>query len=80
MGNISSNRRHCNFNRKFFGNIKAKIGIAGLDAAGKTTILYQLKTGKNIETIPTAEFNVEEFQFANVVMRALDVSGGEAKR
>ena len=68
------------FLEKMFGKMHFKIGIVGLDAAGKTTILYKLKTGKNIETIPTAEFNVEEFQFANVIMRALDVSGGEAKR
>ena len=63
-----------------FGKTHSKIGIVGLDAAGKTTILYKLKTGKTIETIPTVEFNVEEFQFANVIMRALDVGGGKGKR
>jgi len=31
----------------------------GLDAAGKTTILYQLKLGSPVTTIPTIGFNVE---------------------
>jgi ADP-ribosylation factor protein 1 len=31
----------------------------GLDAAGKTTILYQLKLGEVVTTIPTIGFNVE---------------------
>ena len=80
MGNSSSNTRSRIYLQKMFGKKHSKIGIVGLDAAGKTTLLYKLKTWKTIETIPTVEFNVEEFQFANVIMRALDVSGGEAKR
>ena len=31
----------------------------GLDAAGKTTILYKLKLGEIVTTIPTIGFNVE---------------------
>jgi hypothetical protein len=31
----------------------------GLDAAGKTTILYKLKLGEVVTTIPTIGFNVE---------------------
>ena len=87
MGNSSSNTRYPKYLERMFGKMHSKICIVGLDAAGKTTILYKLKTGKTIETMPglTAEFNVEEFQFANVIMRAVDVSGasyvrGEAKR
>lgn len=35
--------------------------MLGLDAAGKTTILYNLKLGgERIQTIPTIGFNVEE--------------------
>ena len=80
MGNSSSNTKSRILLHKIFGKIHSRIGIVGLDTAGKTSILYKLKTGKNVETIPTVEFNVEEFQFANNIMRALDISGGEAKR
>ena len=38
---------------------KSKILMLGLDAAGKTTILYALKLGKVNNTIPTIGFNVE---------------------
>ena len=33
--------------------------MVGLDAAGKTTILYKLKLGEIVTTIPTIGFNVE---------------------
>jgi len=33
--------------------------MVGLDAAGKTTILYKLKLGEVVSTIPTIGFNVE---------------------
>lgn len=36
-----------------------RILMVGLDAAGKTTILYKLKLGEIITTIPTIGFNVE---------------------
>lgn len=32
--------------------------MLGLDMAGKTTILYQLKMGEVVTTIPTIGFNV----------------------
>ena len=37
----------------------------GLDAAGKTTILYKLKLGEIVTTIPTIGFNVETVQYKN---------------
>jgi ADP-ribosylation factor protein 1 len=36
-----------------------RILMVGLDAAGKTTILYKLKLGEIVTTIPTIGFNVE---------------------
>lgn len=33
--------------------------MLGLDAAGKTTIVYKLKLGDVVTTIPTVGFNVE---------------------
>ena len=48
---------------------------AGLDAAGKTTILYKLKLGKVVTTIPTIGFNVETLNYKNMTFTAWDVSG-----
>jgi len=44
---------------KVFGNKEMRILMLGLDAAGKTTILYKLKLGQSVNTIPTVGFNVE---------------------
>lgn len=38
----------------------------GLDAAGKTTILYKLKLGEVVTTIPTIGFNVETVEYKNI--------------
>merc|ERR1719361_734562 len=38
--------------------------MVGLDAAGKTTILYKLRLGEVVSTIPTIGFNVEGIIFA----------------
>jgi GTPase SAR1 family protein len=37
--------------------------MLGLDAAGKTTVLYKLKLGERVTTIPTIGFNVETVEF-----------------
>lgn len=36
-----------------FGSRQMRILMVGLDAAGKTTILYKLKLNENVTTIPT---------------------------
>ena len=41
------------------GTKKYRILMVELDAAGKTTILYNLKLGEIVTTIPTVGFNVE---------------------
>lgn len=41
------------------GRKEVRILMVGLDAAGKTTILYKLKLGEIVTTIPTIGFNVE---------------------
>ena len=59
-----------------FGMTKeVKILMVGLDAAGKTTILYKLKLGENITAIPTIGFNVEEVTYKNVTFSMWDVGG-----
>jgi ADP-ribosylation factor protein 1 len=38
---------------KLWGKKEMRILMVGLDAAGKTTILYKLKLGEIVTTIPT---------------------------
>ncbi len=52
--------------RNLFGSKEARILMVGLDAAGKTTILYKLKLDENVTTIPTIGFNVETVQYKKV--------------
>jgi len=52
--------------------------MVGLDAAGKTTILYKLKLGEVKRTTPTLGFNVESVQYKNVKFNVWDV-GGQSK-
>ncbi|KAL4238198.1 Protein memo1 [Mactra antiquata] len=42
-----------------WGTTQARILMLGLDAAGKTTVLYKIKLNETIATIPTIGFNVE---------------------
>jgi len=52
--------------------------MLGLDAAGKTTILYKLKLGEIVTTIPTIGFNVETVNYKSLSMTVWDV-GGQTK-
>lgn len=47
MGNLAS------LFKSLFGKKEMRILMVGLDAAGKTTILYKLKLGEIVTTIPT---------------------------
>ncbi len=49
--------------------------MIALDAAGKTTILYHLKLGEVITTIPTIGFNVETVQIKGTDLTIWDVGG-----
>ena len=51
---------------KLFGKKDVRILMVGLDAAGKTTILYKLKLGEIVTTIPTIGFNVETVEYKNI--------------
>lgn len=56
-----------------------QILILGLDNAGKTQILYCMKMKMAItNTMPTVGFNVEEFTYKNLTMKAWDL-GGQTK-
>ena len=41
-----------------FGKKELRALMLGLDAAGKTTILYKLKLGEVVSSVPTIGFNV----------------------
>ena len=51
---------------QLFGRRDMRILMVGLDAAGKTTILYKLKLGEIVTTIPTIGFNVETVEYKNI--------------
>merc|ERR1719359_2360067 len=57
-----------------------RILMVGLDAAGKTTILYKLKLGEVVTTIPTIGFNVETLEYRNISFTVWDVGGQDKIR
>lgn len=57
-----------------------RILMLGLDAAGKTTILYRLKLGQAVTTTPTVGFNVETVAYRNVKFNVWDVGGQDKIR
>ncbi|XP_060111633.1 ADP-ribosylation factor 6-like [Heteronotia binoei] len=64
----------------FYG-MEARILLLGLDAAGKTTLLYRLKLNETVTTIPTVGFNVETIQpINNVTFTMWDVGGQDRIR
>jgi ADP-ribosylation factor 1/2 len=72
-----------NWSKLFSGLIGKKdmrILMVGLDAAGKTTILYKLKLGEIVTTIPTIGFNVETVEYKNISFTVWDVGGQDKIR
>ncbi|XP_074554760.1 ADP-ribosylation factor 4 [Halichoeres trimaculatus] len=65
---------------KLFGKKQMRILMVGLDAAGKTTILYKLKLGEIVTTIPTIGFNVETVEYKNICFTVWDVGGQDKIR
>jgi ADP-ribosylation factor protein 1 len=55
--------------------------MIGLDAAGKTTVMYKmLKGAEVVTTIPTIGFNTETIQYKNLTLHAWDVGGRDKIR
>ncbi|EPY84961.1 ADP-ribosylation factor 1-like isoform 1 [Camelus ferus] len=75
MGNIFAN-----LFKGLFGKKEMRILMVGLDAAGKTTILYKLKLGEIVTTIPTIGFNVETVEYKNISFTVWDVGGQDKIR
>ena len=57
-----------------FGKKEMRILMVGLDAAGKTTILYKLKLGEVVTTIPTIGFNVETVEYKNISFTGISIT------
>ncbi|XP_025247502.1 ADP-ribosylation factor 1-like isoform X3 [Theropithecus gelada] len=75
MGNI-----FVNLFMGLFGNKEMRILVASLDAAGKTTILYKLKLGEIVTTIPATGFDVETVEYKNISFTVWDVGGQDKIR
>ncbi|KAJ8265490.1 hypothetical protein COCON_G00145890 [Conger conger] len=75
MGNLFGNLL-----KTLIGKKEMRILMVGLDAAGKTTILYKLKLGEIVTTIPTIGFNVETVEYKNISFTVWDVGGQDKIR
>ena len=63
------------FSRLLWSSKEIRILILGLDNAGKTTLLYRLKIGEVVTTIPTIGFNVESVTYKNLNFNVWDLGG-----
>uniref|UniRef100_A0A8C6ALK5 ADP-ribosylation factor 1-like n=1 Tax=Monodon monoceros TaxID=40151 RepID=A0A8C6ALK5_MONMO len=75
VGHISAN-----LFKGLFGKREMHILMVDLDAAGKTTILYKLKLGEIVTTIPTIGFNMETVEYKTISFTVWDVSGQDKIR
>jgi len=57
-----------------------KLLLIGLDASGKTTILYKLKLADSVQTVPTMEWNMETVKYKNIRLDLWDSSGQKQLR
>ena len=46
---------------KLLGNVEIRLLMLGLDSSGKTSILYKLKLGQVIQSVPTIGKNLNIF-------------------
>ncbi|KAF8517197.1 ADP-ribosylation factor [Hysterangium stoloniferum] len=75
MGNWFSNAF-----RGLIGSKDMRILMLGLDNAGKTTVLYKLKLGEVVTTIPTIGFNLETVEYKNIKFNVWDIGGQDKIR
>ena len=57
-----------------------KILLTGLDAAGKTSILYKLKLDKIVDTYPMIMCITETIEYKNIALNIWDLCGDERLR
>lgn len=66
---------------KVFNSTKnVRMCMVGLDAAGKTTIMYKMKFGEIAKTIPTIGFNVETLEYKKLTITLWDIGGQDKIR
>ncbi|KDO28932.1 hypothetical protein SPRG_05805 [Saprolegnia parasitica CBS 223.65] len=65
---------------RFWTRNHRRVLLVGLDAAGKTTILYHLRLHKTIPTLPTIGFNTEAIAFHGLTLDLWDVGGQDSLR
>ncbi|XP_044521978.1 ADP-ribosylation factor-like protein 11 [Gracilinanus agilis] len=68
MGNLNFKAQH---------KEEPRVVIMGLDSAGKTTLLYRLKSNQQVETYPTVGFNVESLEASKYGALTLWDIGGQ---
>ena len=57
----------------------SEVLILGADGVGKTSLLYKLKLNKDVQTIHTIGFNVEEINYKDKIIRMWDI-GEDVKK
>ncbi|EQB59688.1 adp ribosylation factor 1 [Vairimorpha apis BRL 01] len=80
MGNVVTQ-----IQKKFLSNLKKlfstgrshSVTMIGLDASGKTTLLYRMKTGDIQHTVPTIGFNCETLTIGDLKFQVWDIGGQE---
>ncbi|KAL3862393.1 hypothetical protein ACJMK2_008362 [Sinanodonta woodiana] len=66
---------------KIFRHRDVRVVFLGLDAVGKTTLLYKLKLGEVIShTVPTIGFNVETIQYRDIHFTTWDIGSRDKVR
>jgi GTPase SAR1 family protein len=68
MGNIFGN-----LFTGLFGEQEIKTIMLGLDFSGKTTILFKMKYGVMVHTIPTMSFNIDTVEYMHVKFNIMDI-------
>jgi len=68
------------WNKLMLTSKPTRVMMVGLDAAGKTTVLYKMRLGDVITTVPTIGFNVEELEYKKVRMTVWDIGGQDKIR
>lgn len=63
-----------------FANLPMQVIVLGLDAAGKTSMLYKLKCADIVSEIPTIGFNVERCRYRGLSFVCWDVGGRDKIR
>ena len=75
MGNFFGNMW-----KNILGNKDVRILMVGLDAVGKTTIMYKIKMNETVKTIPTIGFNVETMEYKRLKITMWDIGGQDKIR